>query len=343
MGTRLVESSQLEQLVTSAFVNAGAAHEHAICVAKNMVEADLRGVASHGSRQVGPYINLSGKGFINLKPNITAVVDSGPCGSINGDMGFGQVVALKAINSAIEKSKKFGIGCVVGRDMFHTGFAGYYAMQAGRANLIGIYMNDGPRAVPAYGGVDPMFGTNPLAICIPSRDGFPIALDMAPTITSMQNIFRAAEEGSAIPSDWAKNKVGEATTDPREVLDGGFLNWIGGHKGYGLAFMVQALCGLLSEGKIGLGMSELMPLGKNPLYFNCLCIVIDPARFTDTEKFFDRAATFVQEIKSSKRAKGVKEIILPGERGFALRTERLRTGIPLQEDAYQQLLKLAKV
>lgn len=337
----LVREENLKSYVAKVLQSVGSSPEDSLFVAEVLVEADLRGVESHGVTRLPGYISMIENDLLNLSPNIKILKDSGATASIDGDMGFGMLTAFKGMSIAIDKARDFGVGAVTASNMAHTGMVGFFTMHAAQKGFIGMAMNNGPTIVPPFGGLTPTYATNPFSVAFPSTDGKPIVLDMATSMVAAGKLRLAAKKGETIPSDWGIDKDGNETTDPDQVIHGGFLQWAGGYKGFGLATMVEILGGVLSGGLFGLKMPALVNFGQDPLIANGFYLAIDIERFMPLEIFGQKISSLVQDVKSSKKIKGVEQIYMPGEPEFENKAKRLESGIPLNENVFNDLKDLS--
>ena len=177
----LVDSVRLSELVEAVLLAAGFRDADAALVAEVLVEADLRGVDSHGVTRLFGYLEMIDAGHVNPQPEVSVEKESGATALLDGDSGIGIIAARQAMDRAIALSAESGIACVSLRNVSHTGLLGFYTMRAARQGLIGIAMNNGPCMTPPFGGLEPVAATNPLSIAAPSGGPHPVALDMATT------------------------------------------------------------------------------------------------------------------------------------------------------------------
>jgi L-2-hydroxycarboxylate dehydrogenase (NAD+) len=240
---------------------------------------------------------------------------------------------------AIEKAKKQGVGAVGVHNTNHFGIAGYYAELAIREWLIGIVTTTTDALVHPWGGVEPLIGTNALAIGIPSNP--PVLLDMAMSVAARGKLVEAVKEGKSIPESWAVDSEGRPTSDPKKGLEGA-LSPFGGVKGYGLALVLEVLAGPLVGAAAGKEVVGTLEPVKGFSTKGDFMIAIDPSAFGPADEFNARVQKFVIQLKSSRKAPGVKEILVPGEPEFRTREKRLREGIPIADGVLAELEQLAK-
>lgn len=336
-----VNPDRLRDLVRRLFAARGVPDEDAATVAEVLVEADLRGVESHGCTRVAGYLSMMKLGLLNPRPKVEVLRDTPSIAMLEGDQGFGIVVARRAMQLAMDKALQVGVACVTARNVTHTGMIGFYPMMAARAGLIGLAMNNGPKILPPFGGRTPTYATNPFAAAFPAGEREPIVLDMATSIVAGGKLRLAAKKAAPIPPEWALDRAGRPTTDPQEAIFHGFLQWAGGYKGFGLATVVEVLGGVLSGGLFGSDVPAMKAFGQEPLVTSAFYLAIDPGQFMDLEEFRARVDRLIGMVKDSERAAGVEEVYIAGEIESRCRAERLKTGIPLSAVVSEELQALA--
>ena len=334
------DPDKLRTLITHLFAAAGVPPADAATVAEVLVEADLRGVESHGSTRVAGYLSMMKLGLLNPRPKVELLRDTPALAMLEGDNGFGIVVARRAMRTAIDKATAIGVACVTVRNVTHTGLVGFYPMMAAAEGLIGLAMNNGPKILPPFGGTTPTYATNPFAAAFPGATD-PIVLDMATSVVAGGKLRLAAKKGAPIPPDWALDREGVPTTDPNEAIFHGFMQWAGGYKGFGLATVVEVLGGVLSGGLFGTDVPAMKNFGKEPLVTSAFYLAIDPGQFMPVREFRERVTRLVGMVKASGRAKGVEEVYIAGEIEFRRKAERLRNGIPISDVVRDELRGLA--
>ena len=307
-----VAANELIDFVSRLFVAAGLPDHAASEVAGGLVEADLDGLSSHGVMLADMYIDRLRKG--SVLRNTSAAVVSERNGAVVLDAGhaLGHLTGRQAMTIAVEKANQFATGIVTVRHGFHFGTAGRYARQAAQAGCIGIAMCNTRPLMPAPGGAERVVGNNPLAIALPTAGEIPVVLDMATSEAAMGKIRMAEKAKEAIPLNWAVTVNGEPTTNPTEAIAGMLLP-ASGAKGFGLSFMIDLMCGLLSHGAFG---PQVQPLyGDFAVPYDCshLFIAVDVAHFCDVGWFRQQVAAAAERIRNGKRAAGVEHLFIPGE------------------------------
>jgi LDH2 family malate/lactate/ureidoglycolate dehydrogenase len=337
-----VRPERLRALIERIFTAAGAPPADAATVAEVLVEADLRGVESHGSTRVAGYVSMIRRGLLNPRPDVRVLRDTPTTGMLEGDRAFGIIVARRAMQLAMDKARAGGLGCVTARNVTHTGLVGFYPMMAARAGLVGLAMNNGPAILPPFGGTTPTYATNPFAAAFPAGRREPIVLDMATSVVAGGKLRLAAKKGLEIPDTWALDRHGKPTTDPVEAIQHGFMQWAGGYKGFGLATVVEVLGGVLSGGLFGTDVPPMKDFGREPLLTSAFYLALDPGRFMPLDEFRARIDRLVDMVKASEQASGVEEVLIAGEPEARRTAERLREGISLSAVVREELLALAR-
>lgn len=334
-----IDHETLEAFVRRVLTNGGVDSDPAETVANALVTANLRGIDSHGVARLDAYMRNFTSGGFNPSPDVTTERVKDAVVLVDGDDGPGQYAGMKAMTEAIEVAAEAGVGFASVQNSNHFGTAAYFTQRAAEHDCIGLSMtNVGPDVIP-FGGTSPHLGTNPIAFSVPTKRDFPITLDMATSVVAMGKIDHvAAETGEEIPEEWAVDESGQPTTDPHEVHA---LRPVGGPKGYGLAVIVDVLCGLLS------GMGSSPTIGAlygeydEPMELGHFIGAIDVSAFRDTDAFKEDTEALIRGLKSVEPQEGVDEVLLPGEIEAETRRERECDGIPIIGGVADDLRKLA--
>jgi ureidoglycolate dehydrogenase (NAD+) len=258
---------------------------------------------------------------------------------IDGDQGPGQVAAVVATDVSIELAREHGVGVVGVRRSGHYGAAAYYAMRAAGQGLVAMTMTNTEPLVIPYGGAKPALGTNPICLAAPSASGV-FNVDMATSQVAMNRVWNARDEGRPIPEGWGVDTHGRTTTDAAAVTAGMPL---GGYKGYGLALMVEVLCGVLAGAGVRHGVGELYgadgePEPQDTGHFH---FAIDPERTVGRERFAAVLDGLLTELRAIPPATGYDEVLVPGDPEDRARAERERTGIPIEPALWGTLRALS--
>lgn len=255
---------------------------------------------------------------------------------INGSHNSGIVVMKKAMDKAVEMAKEHGFGIVgTNNTTSSTGAIGYYAAEIAKQGLVGFVFAGSPETVNTHGSFQPIFGTNPLAIGMPS-DGEPVVLDMATAAMAFYGLIEASTAGKKIPEGIAYDKDGNLTTDPNLALDGAIRPFDKSYKGAGLSMMVEILTGPLVA-------ASFTGIGDTDTNWGNLVYVIDPNLLVDPKVFKSQVSQMVEKVKSTKKLPGVLEIFVPGERGNNVSKKCLETGeIEVEENLLKEIKKIAE-
>jgi LDH2 family malate/lactate/ureidoglycolate dehydrogenase len=307
-----VPADHLAALVARLFVASGISERSARAVAIALVDADLEGVASHGVMLVDMYLDRIRSGSVSAEEEGRVVSDKGVAVVLDARHALGQLTAEQAIKIAVERARRYGAGIVAVRHGFHFGTARRYAIEAAKSDCVGIVMCNTRPLMPAPGGAERVVGNNPIAIAVPSAGPIPIVLDMATSEAAMGKIRMAEKAREAIPATWAVKVDGSPTSNPSEAIAGMLLP-SGGPKGFGLAFLIDLLCGMLSGGASGGAVQPLYGDAAVPYDSSHLFIAIDVAHFADPAAVRAAAAAAAERIRSGQRAPGVSQLFAPGE------------------------------
>ena len=326
--------------VTQVFSRLGLPEEDAAVVADSLVEADLRGVHSHGMLMVAGYVGRIRKGEVNLRPQIKTVRASKGTLLIDGDNGMGQVVARQAMELVIGKARETGAGVVGVAHSSHYAAGAYWALKAVAQNMIGFALTGTGAAIAPWGGRTKILGTNPWTIAVPAGTEYPVVLDMATSVVAAGKLVWAAERGEKVPVGWALDPDEQPTDDPKRGLAGRLLPF-GSYKGYGLMVMVDLLASLLTGGDIGPQVSNAVRDGRD-LNIGHYFQAIDVSAFMPVDAFKARVDDYVQLLSHSEREAGSEQVLLPGEREFRLADKRRQSGIPMPRQLMTEIETIGK-
>ena len=309
-----------------------------------LVDADLRGVASHGVRKLPNYLKqLQNKNvdfrrqarIISQNPN-SIMMDGRNCvGHLSGHVLCEKIVTLLRSNS-------IAVGTV--RNTGHVGTLGYYVRMLSSLGYVAIAVSNGPtKSMFARGGSKHVLGTNPIAAGFPKADGNPLVIDFASAHTSLNGIRVAAANKESISEESGLDKNGNPTSNPQEVVDGGSPAWVGGtgsHKGFALAVMIEALAGALSGSVTSSDLPESTKNGDGKNSTGLTIIAIAPGKMGQLTGFSDSIQAMCKGIRLSSST-GV-EVTLPGDPETAAFTKNSFDGIPIDSDLLAELKELDK-
>ncbi len=317
MTTRTVSHTALNAFCVDLLNAAGVPESDARITARIQVEADLRGVHSHGARGIAGYIRQILRGEINPNAHPRVLREGDAYVHIDADNALGQVAAYNAMKRAIQKAEGAGIGMAAVRNTNHYGAAAYYANMAAEAGMVGFNTTGGRKNhgnMAPYGSIEPAIGNAPFAYGIPAGRERPIILDMATGVVAAGKIGVAGDRGEKIPLGWALDAAGQPTDDPREARIVVPL----GPKGSGLAIVMQCIGGILA----GAAFPDVEKFGY-------LFIAINVSTFADPESFTTEVDARIQTIREARPASGVDRVYYPGEPEWITRERNLENGIPM--------------
>jgi LDH2 family malate/lactate/ureidoglycolate dehydrogenase len=342
--TVLVPAPQLRDTITEIFLRVGVSEDEASREAEILVDADLRGVDTHGMLLVPRYVAKFKGGAFNPAPSYSVVSESPSTFVLDGDNGLGHVAAAETMARCIEKARETGV-CFGGlRNSNHAGCMGYYVIQAADADMIGYAVTDTHSNLAPFGGTQAMLGNNPFAVGIPAGDELPIVLDMALSVAAKAKVIRAAAKGEPIPEGWVTDKQGNPITDP-ELIVGPvekrvpfLLAAVGGVKGSGMLIVNTILAGILTgTGSYGPHLPSFGSQFTEAQYLGSLLGAIDISHFVAVGQFKANVGEFIAQLKASDKAPGVEEIFMPGEIEAKTKQRRLEEGIPVVLAVWDEL------
>jgi LDH2 family malate/lactate/ureidoglycolate dehydrogenase len=343
-GALRVPSSQLIVFAREAFEKLGLTDGDAATAAEVLIDADLMGLDTHGIAHIywhPGYAPGLQSGHVKARPAIKVIRETPATASMDADGGFGLVVAREAMELAIEKAARSGVGVVALRNSRHCGALGYYAHLAARAGMVGMAMtNAGAWLVPTN-AKKKMLGTNPIAIAAPTADGPPFLADITSSTIPMGKVETATRLEQALLPRWALDEEGRPTTDPAVVYAGGGLTPLGGtadgssYKGYGLAVAVDVFAGLLGGTPWSYRLEG--PSSQAGQFF----IALQIEAFADRDDFLRGMSEMLATLQAAEPVDGVDRVLVPGQREFEVRADREKHGVPLQPTLLERLNRFA--
>jgi LDH2 family malate/lactate/ureidoglycolate dehydrogenase len=314
-----------------------------------MIEADLRGIDSHGVGKMPRYEFHRNNGHLNMTPNVRVLRDLPAMALIDGDNGLGHVAGSKAMELAIEKCASNGVGMAVVRDSNHYGAAGVYSTMALERGFIGMSTTGTTQrsVVPTFAR-EPRYSTNPLALAAPAKRNKPFSLDMATSTVAIGKLSIARRAGQAIPVGWAMTPEGRSETDPEAALSSepkrlsplGGTRELGSHKGYGMAMLVDILASIMSGANIG---SYDLKTGERGEQINVghFFLAIDPARFRPAGEFEDDMDRLIDMLHATPPVDPDRPVLVAGDPEHDCHAERLANGIPLTDKLVEEVAQVA--
>jgi LDH2 family malate/lactate/ureidoglycolate dehydrogenase len=338
---RRVKAKELEAFAAGAFEAVGLSGVDARSIAELMVRADLQGSEGHGVFRLPQYIRRIKGGAVNLKPNIRVVREAAGMALVDGDNGMGHLVMRFATERAIEKAKTAGVAWVGVKWSNHAGPASLYASMPMEHDMVGLYLAVGnANHLPAWGGLDMLLSTNPIAVALPGGEEPAIVLDMATTVAAYGKVKTKAQRGETMPEGWMMDRQGRPLTDPKRSNEG-FLLPIGGYKGYGLALVFGLLAGTLNGAAMGRDVVDFNADDTSPTNTGHSIVAINIESFQPVAEFKKSVDALARDLRHSERLPGVDRIRLPGEGSHAARADRAKNGIPLPAPLVAALNQLA--
>jgi LDH2 family malate/lactate/ureidoglycolate dehydrogenase len=304
--------------------------------ARALVHADLHGVSTHGLSRLNIYLQRVAKGLIEADAALRIERDGGSLLALDAANGLGQVQATKALDILKSRARQNGIAAATIRNSQHFGALGYFCGIAGDEGFILLAMSNGEPAMSPAGGIEPFFGTNPIAASFPTGKGYVVKIDLATSLVARGNIIAAQKKGEPIPQGWALDPEGNATTDPSKALLGTVLT-MAGHKGYALALMIEVFSSVLSGSAIGSDVGSMykhMDRKQDVGHFFCL---VNIEAIMDLSVFKQRMDSTIDAIKNGQRRPGVEEILVPGERSERNAAKNRKAGIPLTSETVNEI------
>ena len=338
-----VSFDKLEHFMGETLKGIGIPASDAAIITDVLIESDKRGIDSHGLGRLKPiYIDRIDDGILNPVTRITTISDKATATVLDGNDGMGHVIGHKAMEIAIEKARKFGMGMVAVRNSSHYGIAGYYATMATSEGMIGITgTNARPSIAPTF-GTENMLGTNPLTIGLPTDEEFPFVIDAATSVSQRGKIEVYGRAGKEIPPGWVIGEDGKTRTDTASILKdltrgtaallplGGIGTDGAGYKGYGYATAVEILSAALAEGSFMKDLTGKDENGaKRPYHLGHFFIAINPDFFLGKETFRRVAGNILRALRASRKAPGEERIYTAGELEWEARGFRMKYGCPV--------------
>ena len=329
-----VPRERLESWAVACLEKVGVPQPEASLVASSLVQTSAWGIDSHGVLRLTHYLNRMTIGSIS--PSAAPVVmRTGPVtAQVHGQDGLGIVHATLAMEVAIEMAKESGAGVVGVGHSSHCGAMGLYTRMAAREHLIGIAMTHSSSVVVPHGGRHKYFGTNPLSFAFARKNGEPVCLDMATSQVAWNKVLNARMEGRALEPGIAVDENGDATTDAQKARAGIPLGGpTYGYKGYGLAFAIDVLCGLLNGMTFGRHINGMYEELDRPRKIGHFLVAIDPARFAGGDTIEEQLDALIADLRTQG------EILFPGEPELIEQEKRRTHGIPIDPEALADMKK----
>lgn len=346
----VVAADVLQNFMRDVFIRLGVPTDEAEICAKILITSDLRGIESHGIQRLKMYYDRIRQGTQQAHTTVEIIRESPTTAVVDGHNGMGQVIAYRSMQMAIEKARQFGMGSVAVRNSAHFGIAGYYPLMAAEAGMIGMaFTNARPSIAPTF-GVKPMLGTNPIAFGCPTDEPFPFLYDAATSITQRGKLEVYDRIGKAAPAGWVIDQSGQPIIDAHACLEGfghetaallplgGIGETLGGHKGYGLATIVEIFSASLQTGSFLYGLTGISADGeKQPNRLGHFFMAINVEAFTELEAFQRTTGEILRELRASTRQPGCERIYTAGEKEYENEQRVRQQGVKIVPSLYQDI------
>ena len=336
----LIRERELQQLASDALQGFGLTATDAADAARILVLADLFGVHTHGVERILAYGERLEVEGIRARPNIVVEQVAPAMVRVDGDNGVGPLVGYRALQAAVERAREFGVGMAFARGSNHFGPVApynYIAAEQGFASFIG---SNATTTIAPWGGKDARLGNSPVGFGVPHPGGEPVILDMAISVAARAKIRSAARRGEPIPDTWATDRDGRPTTDASAALDG-FLLPIGGHKGYGLALIVDLFAGLLSDAAYLTHVKSWLDAPDEPQNLGHFFLLIDTRKLGSPAWLAERMVDFARILHATPAADAASPVKLPGEIEMGKLARHRESGVALDEVLLERLRAVA--
>jgi L-2-hydroxycarboxylate dehydrogenase (NAD+) len=348
-----VPVKQLVDFMVAALLKMGVPEEDARIIADVLITSDLWGVRSHGVAHLKMYYERM-KAGLQLPVTKWNIVKNTPTTAvIDGGNGMGMVVGYHAMQLAIQKAREFGLGAVAVRDSSHFGVAGYYSLMAVKEGLVGLTVtNAHPSTAPTF-GTEPMLGTNPIAVAAPTDEVFPYMYDAATSVVPRGKIEVAARANKPIPEGWVVNKEGVTVTETGTMIAemnkgnvallpvGGMGELMGGHKGYGLATMVEIFSAAFQNGAFLSMLHDTDHEGNQQfLRIGHFFLAIDIEHFIPLDDFKHITGNMMRELRASRKGSEQGRIYTAGEKEYYNTQKVMTEGVEITPGVQKALRSL---
>ena len=349
-----LEWDKYEKFVKAAFMAYGVPEEDAEICTEVLLDADRKGIDSHGANRLKPiYLDRIEQGIQSPVTDWKVIRETPTTAVLDGADGMGQVVSYHAMKLAIKKAKEFGMGMVAVRNSTHYGISGYYTDMAAKDGCIGVSgTNARPSIAPTF-SVENKLGTNPLTWSMPTGEEFPFSFDAATSIVQRGKIELYDREGKDTPAGMVIGRDGQAMTDSSEILDalvsgdaalaplGGIGEELAGYKGYNFATIVEILSAALQGGPFLSALSGIAADGsKQKYHLGHFFIAIDTEAFMGREVFEETAGNILKELRSARKVPGADRIYTAGEKEYEVWQERKETGLPINKSVQKEFMTI---
>lgn len=337
----LYSCSKLRAFTSQVMQKAGLGEEDSNLFAESLVEADMRGVPSHGITRLTAYSRRVAENLVNTNSELTILNDGITLLALDGNNSMGVTTAAEAMRLCIERAREYGCCFASIRGGCHFGTASFFTEMAVKQKMIGICASNGPTAVAPIGGKVPFLGTNPLSVAIPAKHYRPLVLDMATSVVARGKITLAQKKETEVPIGWGVDADGSPTNDPGKILNGGAVLPFGGAKGFAISLIIEILCTCLAGGKSSRDVGQFYDFSGKKQDLGFFLGAIDVDRIMPIETFTSMVDDLFAELKSQPKGKGVDEIMIPGEIELNNYKESDKNGIDIPDAVIAELSALS--
>ncbi|MBF8184979.1 Ldh family oxidoreductase [Nonomuraea sp. K274] len=337
-----ITRQQLHDLAAAALCTAGLPADDAGQVADVLVLAELFGIRTHGVQRIPQYLERAHLGGIDLTAEITTDMVAPAMARVDGANGIGPLIGARALRAAMAGARATGIGAAFARHSNHFGPIMPYLFLAAQEGFATIIASNATTTIAPWGGQEARLGNNPIGLGVPRPGGDPLLLDIAMSVVARAKIRGAAKAGTEIPGTWATDRDGRPTTDPAEALEG-FLQPIGGHKGYGLSLMIDLFAGLLSGAAYLDRVSSWSTDPERAQDLGHLFILVDTAPLMGGSELTERMTDFVRILHDTPATDPAVPVRVPGESEMAAYHRQVRDGVEVPDEDLHALRTLASL
>lgn len=339
MATQRITEAELTQKGHQAFENLGLSRPDAAAAVRILVLADLFGISTHGMSRLESYGGRLKLGGINAQAQITIERLAAALVRVDGDNGVGPLVGMRSLDAAMAVASECGIGIALTRGSNHFGPISPYAFIAAEQGFACMIGSNATSTIAPWGGSDARLGNSPLGFGVPNPGGQPFLLDMAMSVVARAKIRDALQQGKEIPLTWGTDPQGLPTTNPQAALDG-FLLPVGGHKGYGLALMVDLFAGLLSNAAYLTHIKSWQDAPDQAQNLGHFFILLDTKKLGSTQWLAERMQDFAHIVMASPPSDPSQKVLVPGMIELTKMAEQRQNGILMKTTTIEMLEQL---
>lgn len=325
----LIDSAELVALASDVMTRVGCDADIAAEIAEHLVESDLRGVPSHGVMRLTQYAKQAGTGYVDAGARPAAERNAADRIVVDGNRGFGHPAATLGVRLGIDECRDVGMSVVAVQNCGHTGRLGTYSEMAAAAGMFSMVCGGSrhrwPQVAP-HGGIDPKLPTNPYSFGFPAGDDGPVVADFATGMVSGGKVMNAQMRGVELDGEYLLTVDGVPSADPRAYLDGGAIRPFAGARGYGMGLVAELIATAL--------------IGADTPEGNWIMLFLDADSYRDQEAVAATVTEILEDVRSSRTAAGFDRVEVPGQREYALATQRRRDGIPIPVPVWTGLVEL---